>query len=227
MKPTQLGLAVAGVLVTAQAWAEDSAAPAPTDRRPGRVDVGGRIGYSRPVGAFDAGTRATDLSFGGIPFGLDATYRLTDTAPWSVSAGAFVSYVPTTPTLCTTASECISSVGHDSELVALARVRGPRLAFVLPEAEFGSGWSWSSRLLVDHDSTSSRRWNGPLLLRAALVPSIRLGAHTRLGLVLGASIARSTSFTLEGPGLERHGLQGARLHGTLDMGLRFGADFGR
>jgi hypothetical protein len=196
----------------------------------GLVDVGLRIAYARPVGAFDVGTHATDVSFGGIPFALDATVRLTppssSLSSWSVAAGLYAAYGPTIPTLCTDTSSCIASIGHDTELDLLARVRAPRLAFVVPEGEVGTGWSWSSRSLVDQDVTSTRRWNGPVILRAALVPSLVLGARTRLGLVVGGSVARSTSFTLEAPGVERHGVEGARLHGTLDLGVRFAVVFG-
>src|SRR5665811_391544 len=84
------------------------------------VDVGLRVAYARPVGAFDAGTHATDVSFGGIPLGLDATVRLTpssssspSSSSWSVAAGAYAAYAPTIPTLCTDTSSCISSIGHD------------------------------------------------------------------------------------------------------------------
>lgn len=194
----------------------------------GLVEVGLRLAYARPVGAFDAGTHATDVSFGGIPLGLDATIRLTTSTPssWSVAAGVYVAYAPTIPTLCTDTRTCISSIGRDTELDLLARVRAPRLAFVVPEAEIGTGWSWSSRSLVDNDVTSTRRWNGPVILRAALVPSVVLGDRTRLGLAVGGSLARSTSFTLEAPGVERHGLEGARLHGTLELGVRLGITFG-
>ncbi len=188
-------------------------------------DVGVRLAYARPVGAFDGGTHASDVSFGGIPLALDATVRLTPSASassWSVGAGIYAAYAPTIPTLCTTASSCISSIGHDTELDLLARIRAPRIAFVIPEAEIGTGWSWSSRALVDQDVTSTRRWSGPVLLRAALVPTFALGARTRLGVVLGGSVGRSTSFTLEAPGIERGGIQGARLHGSAEIGVRLG-----
>ena len=194
------------------------------------VDVGLRLAYARPLGAFDAGTHASDVSFGGIPLALDATVRLTpetsSRSSWSVAAGVYAAYAPTIPTLCTTASSCVASIGHDSEIDLLARVRAPRIAFVVPELEVGTGWSWSSRSLVDQDVTSTRRWNGPVLLRAALVPSLVLGARTQLGLVIGGSVARSTSFALEAPGVERHGLEGARLHGTFELGVRFAVVLG-
>jgi hypothetical protein len=199
------------------------------------VDVGVRTGYARPAGGFDAGSRATDGSFGAIPLALDVTLRLSPArrtlaethASWSVAAGLYGAYAATIPTLCTTASECISSIGRDTELGLVARIRAPRLAFLLPEGELGAGWSWSSRSLVDREAVSTRAWNGPVLLRAALVPSIRLGTHTRLGLVVGGSVARSTSFALDAPGVSRRGIEGARLHGTLDAGVRLGIDFGQ
>ena len=226
---------VAGVVVCLVTPAARAAEPASAASAP-LVDVGLRLAYARPVGAFDAGTHASDVSFGGIPLALDATVRLTpsssasassaSSSAWSLAAGVYASYGPTIPTLCTTASSCVSSIGHDAELDLLARVRAPRLAFVIPEFEIGTGWSWSSRSLVDQDVTSTRRWSGPVLLRAALVPTVALGARTRLGLVVGGSVARSTSFTLEAPGLERHGIEGARLHGSLELGVRFAVAFG-
>jgi len=214
---------VAGTVVclaTPAASAGDAASPASTPP----FDVGLRLAYARPVGAFDAGTHSSDVSFGGIPFALDATVHLTPASPssWSVAAGIYAAYAPTIPTLCTTASSCVSSIGHDAELDLLARVRAPRIAFVIPEAEVGTGWSWSSRALVDQDVTSTRRWSGPVLLRAALVPTVALGARTRLGLVIGGSVGRSTSFTLQAPDVERRGIEGARLHGTAEVGVRLG-----
>ena len=221
---------VVGVAVCLEAGAA-SAADAATGPAPAPLfDVGLRLAYARTVGAFDAGTHASDVSFGGIPLALDATVRLTPSSSspssWSVAAGVYAAYGPTIPTLCTTASSCISSIGHDTELDLLARVRAPRIAFVVPEAEIATGWSWSSRSLVDQDVTATRRWSGPVVLRAALVPSVALGAWTSLGLVISGTAARSTSFTLEAPGLTRHGIEGARLHGTVELGVRVAFAFG-
>ena len=184
------------------------------------VDAGARFAYERPVGAFDAGTHAADTTFGGAAFALDATGRLSS----MFSIGGLLLWAPTVPTLCDSFDNCKSSVGSDVEIDALARFRAPRWRFVEPDFEIGFGWSWSSRSLADDEATSTRRWNGPVLVRVAVIPTLRLGERTRLGFVLGGSLARSASYELEAPGVSRHGIEGARLHGTLDFGLRFGLD---
>jgi hypothetical protein len=198
---------------------------AATSRADGRglLDLGARGGYALPVGAYDAGTRAGDMSFGTIPFALDAVVRLGPPARWTVGVGGFASLAPSVPRLCASASTCVGSVGRDFELTAMLRVRGPRVAFVLPEGELGAGWSWASRSLEDGDARSTRRWSGPVLLRGALVPTFALGARTRLGIVLGGSLMSTAASRLEAPGVDEPGLPG-RLHGTLDLGVRIGID---
>jgi hypothetical protein len=198
----------------------------PAAAEPRRFDLGIRLGYARPLGAFDRATHAADTSHGGVGTALDATVRIGPPAEWNVSAGIFAGWAETIPRLCASASECLSSLGRDAELGVVVRVRGPQFGFLLPEAEMGQGWSWSSRSLADEDATSSHRWSGPVLLRGALVPSIRLGDRTRLGFVLGGSVARSTTLHVEAPGIDTHRTNEARLHSTFDIGLRFGIDFG-
>ena len=85
-----LGLSLVVISMTVPASAQD-AASLPRERAPRLVDLGARIAYARPLGAFDAGTHARDGSFGGIPFALDATVRLSGDARWSVAGGLFVS----------------------------------------------------------------------------------------------------------------------------------------
>lgn len=185
------------------------------------VDIGLRAGVSRPYGAFDATTHVTDTTFGSTPLALDATIGVAEPRAWRFSIGAMGSWAPTIPTLCDSFDDCMASAGSDVELLALLRFRGPRTFFFFPEAELGAGWSWSSRGLANDGVESSRAWNGPVLARVAFIPTFRLGSHTRLGIVFGASVARSASFELEAPGLHREGLEGARLHGTFDLGVRF------
>jgi hypothetical protein len=183
------------------------------------VDLGIRFGYALPVGAFDAGTRANDLSHGGVPLGIDATFRATR-APWSLFVGAGFSYAVAIPRLCGSVSECEGSLGHDVDLLALARLRGPRWRALLPEAELGAGWSWSSRPLDSGGATSTRSFSGPILLHLAATPSLVLGSRVRLGVVVGGSVIATSSSTLEAPGVTRDLHEGARLHGTLDVALR-------
>lgn len=172
------------------------------------VDAGVRAGLALPVGAFDRATRAGDTTFGGTPLGLDLALALDPQARWRVELGVLGLFTPTTPRLCGSTSECISSFGRDLELDVLARVRGPARGRLSPEAELAFGWSWSVRRIDDSDQVSTRRWSGPVLLRAAAVPTLRLGRSTRLGLVIGGSLARSSSFELSAPGVERRGLSG-------------------
>lgn len=208
----RLALAAAILFASAPARADDL------------LDVGARFGYARPLGAWDAGTRATDLSFGGAPLALDGTVRLGPRGPWRIGGGLFASWAETIPTLCASTPDCISSIGRDAELGLLARVRAPRLGFLLPEAEIGTGWSWSTRKLVDQGTTSRRTWSGPTFLRAALVPSVALSSRLRLGVVVGGSLGRATSFHLAAPGLDARDASGAKVHGTFDVGVRLGAD---
>jgi hypothetical protein len=187
-------------------------------RADGGLDLGARAGAALPVGAFDRATHAGDTSFGGLPIGVDATARLG-----LVGLGGYASLAPTVPRLCATASDCIGSVGRDFELGWMTRFRGRKTLFFLPEGELGFGWSWSSRSLEDTGARSTRHWSGPVLLRAALVPTLALGAGTRLGVVLGGSVVGTASSHLKSPGIDQAGLRGG-VHGTIDLGVRLGFD---
>jgi hypothetical protein len=172
----------------------------------------------------DAGTRANDLSYGGAPLGIDATIRVTR-SPWSLFVGGAAAYAITIPRLCASFSTCKGSLGHDIDLLAVARVRGPRWRVLLPEIELGAGWSWSSRSLADGDATSTRTFTGPVLLHLAATPSLFLSRRVRLGLVVGGSVVATSSSTLEAPGITRDLHEGARLHGTLDLAVRTAIDW--
>ena len=172
-----------------------------------------------PFGAYDAATRANDLSQGGAALALDASLRATRT-PWALYLGAGFGYALTIPRICGSASECERSLGRDLDVLALARLRGPRFRAILPEAELGTGWSWSSRTLADGDATSRRTFSGPVLLHAAATPSVALGSRVRLGIVVGGALVATSSSTLHAPGVDRDVRDGARLHGTLDLGVR-------
>jgi hypothetical protein len=189
------------------------------------VDVGLRAGVSRPYGAFDATTHVIDTTFGSTPIALDGSLTVAEPGAWRFAVGGMLSFAPTVPTLCDSFDDCMSSVGSDVELLALLRLRGPRTLFFFPEGELGAGWSWSSRGLANDGVESTRAWSGPVLARVAFIPTFRLGSHTRFGIVFGASLARSASFALEAPGVHREGIEGARLHGTFDLGVRFALDY--
>jgi hypothetical protein len=221
MRATPGAVGAARLAVASVAPAAEPTASREAVERPPPLDVGVRLGYARPVGAFDAGTRATDVSHGGAPLALDATWILPGARGWGVSAGLMGSWAKTIPKLCGSFDECTSSLGTDTELLAIARFRAPRLAFVLPEAEIGAGWGWSSRTLASGDASSTRRWSGPVIVRAAIVPTFVLGERTRLGVVVGGSLAQTATFELEAPGVEERNLEGARLHGTVDLAVRF------
>jgi hypothetical protein len=189
-----------------------------TSRADSAIDLGARAGAALPVGAFDRATHAGDTSFGGLPIGVDATARLG-----VVGLGGYASLAPTVPRLCATASDCIGSVGRDFELGLMTRFRGRKTLFFLPEGELGVGWSWSSRSLEDTGARSTRHWSGPVLLRAAFVPTFALGTRTRLGVVIGGSAAGTASSHLTSPGIGQAGLRGG-IHGTIDLGVRIGLD---
>jgi hypothetical protein len=212
---TLLGIALTSKPAPAHAQ-EEATREARVERA---ADVGFRFGYALPLGAIDAATRANDLSHGGAPLGLDATLRATH-GPWSLFVGGAFVYALTIPRLCGSVSDCESSLGHDVDLLALARLRGPRWRALIPEAELGTGWSWSARTLADAGATSTRRFSGPVLLHVAATPSLALGSRVRLGLVVGGSLVATSSSTLEAPGVTRDLHEGARLHGTLDIAVR-------
>jgi hypothetical protein len=188
------------------------------------LDVGARVGAALPLGAFDRTTRAGDTTFGGTPLALDAAVAVDPHGRWRVELGGLLRWMPTTPRLCGSTDECLSSIGHDTEIGALARLRAPRWRWVTPEGELGFGCSWSTRQLVDSDATSTRHWSGPVVLRGAIIPTFRLGSHTRLGIVIGTALERSSHAEVEAPALSRRGLEGAAFHGTLEIGARFGLD---
>jgi hypothetical protein len=189
----------------------------------GAVDLGARVGVALPVGSFDRGTHAGDTSFGGVPLGVDVTTRLGPPARWAVGIGVFAAVAPTIPRLCATASDCVGSLGRDLELGWMTRLRGPKTLFFRSEGELGFGWSWWSRSLEDTGVRSTRRYSGPLLFRAAFVPTFGLGARTRLGVVFGGSVAGTASSHLTAPGVDQAGMRGG-VHGTIELGVRLGLD---
>jgi hypothetical protein len=185
-------------------------------------EVGFRSGFGVPVGSLEHGTQASDLSYGGVPFSLDATYAF---AP-NLSAGAFAAYALAIPKLCDSASDCRSSLGSDASIGVLFRANLPALGVVIPELEFGSGYEWLARRYVDHGATSTRSFSGPLLARVACIPTVRVGSRTSLGLAIGVSVGVAVRAGLEAPGVARSGdTNGASPHGSWDLGIRFAVAF--
>jgi hypothetical protein len=171
-----------------------------------------------PFGELERGTRSSDLSFGSIPLGLDAAYAVSRI----ISIGAFGVYAPSVPTLCAAASDCIASVGSDARLGLLVRARVPTSGQVLPVLEGGVGYEWTTRRLVDNGAESTRSFSGPILFRAAVIPTFRREASRfEFGIPIGMAFGVAARSELESPGvhLESHA-DGRGVHGSVDLGIR-------
>jgi hypothetical protein len=186
------------------------------------IEVGARAALALPFGAIEQGSRESDLTFGAVPLGIDGGLVLSR----YVTLGALFSYAPTVPKLCGSASECISSVGHDASLMALHRFHPPppnAIRWLRPDLEAGIGYAWSSRSLVDGGAESTRSARGPLL-RLALSPTLTLSPRFDFSVIFGASLSVSSRVSLEAPGVtESRAPESRGVHGLIDLGVRLGS----
>ena len=121
---------LASVLLAAPARADDE--------RPRRFEVAASFGYAFAAGSSERGADLGDVTFGKAPIGLAATYRLTRGFALGISG----QYGFVIPTLCSEGSDCISSLGHDVELLATARFFLPRLLGAEPYVDAAAGYEW-------------------------------------------------------------------------------------
>ena len=185
-----------------------------------RIELGARLGYAFPLGAIERGSRASDATYGGLPIAIDGEAVITPA--WSL--GALFSYALTIPTVCGSASDCVSSLGHDIDLLALVRFHLPPLPWLAPDIEAGLGWVWSSREVSDEGASSIRTFHG-LLVHFALVPALVLSPHVTLGLAIGATFSIATHVALDAPGVSTSGApDGPTLHGTFTTAVRVGVE---
>lgn len=185
-----------------------------------RWDVGASIGYAAPVGSAQRGDKTSDTTSALVPFSLDASYRATK----NVGAAASLTYGIGAPTLCGSASECISSLGHDVAFSARAKLFLPKLFRFEPTMELGPGWEWMTAKLADGGAESSRMYSGPVFVVEASAP-FRFGRRLTLGPALGATMGTFTTARLDTPTFSRDDAGGHAIHAWLYASLRCGVSF--
>jgi hypothetical protein len=222
MRVLPAAIAVVGLLASRAATAEPETQAAPPKQKERTIELGARAGLALPFGAIEQGTRESDLTFGAVPLAIDGGAVLSR----YLTLGALFAYAPTVPKLCGSASECISSVGHDLTLMVLHRFHPPppnAIRWLRPDLEAGIGYVWSSRSLVDSGAESTRSARGPVL-RLALSPTVRLSSRLELAVVFGASLSVSSQVSLDAPGItEARAPDGRGVHGLIDLGVRLGS----
>ena len=180
-----------------------------------RWDVGASIGYAAPVGYAQRGDKTSDTTSALVPFSLDASYRATK----NVGAAASITYGIGAPTLCGSASECVSSLGHDVSFSVHAKLFLPKLFRFEPAIELGPGWEWMTAKLVDSGAESSRAYSGPVFVTEAGAP-FRFGTRVTLGPVTGATVGTFTTARLDTPSFSRDDSGGHAMHAWLSASLR-------
>jgi hypothetical protein len=174
------------------------------------------LGYALPVGELERGSKVSDVVYGLVPLGLEAGYRWNRT----VSLVVHGAYAFGIPTLCATASDCLSSLGHDLRLGLGARFTFQRLGPVVPQVRATFGYEWFRSELSDNGVTSGRSYRGPILAS--------LQAFGNFGSVdhgLGPFVAMSTGIfsnrTLDTPAFSSGStVDGARIHAWMELGIR-------
>lgn len=205
-------LAGAGLLAAAApASAQSEEAP----RRP--IQAGARLGYALPLGSYEHGTAASDLSFGSAVLGLDGAYSLGRV----VSLGGLARLGFGIPKACSTSGDCTSSLGRDVSLLALARFELGAFGRFVADAEAGLGYAWVTRRSSDDGTVSSRSYHGPVWVHAAVLPALRLGARARLALAVEADIGTALRTSLDAPGVDdARNADGPTLNAQVLLGLR-------
>lgn len=193
---------------------------APSAAAEDRWDVGGSIGYAAPVGSSQRGDKTSDTASALVPFSIDASYRATR----NVGVAASLGYGVGVPTLCGSASECVSSLGHDVSFSVRAKVFLPSVFRFEPAIELGPGWEWLTTKLVDGGVETSRAYGGPVFVVEASSP-FRLGKRVTLGPVLGATVGTFTTARLDTPAFSRDDFGGHAMHAWLSASLRCGVSF--
>lgn len=187
-----------------------------------RWDFGASLGYGAPAGSAERGARTSDSTFGLVPLAADASYRFSPIVGASVS-GVYAFGIPT---LCATAGDCVSSLGHDIRLVASARFFLPRLGSLEPHADVGFGWEWLTSKLSDSGATSSRSYDGPVLIQIDAAAPFALGKRVTLGPVASAMLGTFVRARLEtDASAESRSVQDHAFHAWLSLSLRASVRF--
>lgn len=211
--------ACAGVVMASVCGVSSAASAAPeSGPRADSVELGARGLVRLPIGAVEQGTKASDLTYGGLGLSLDAGWALTD----RLVLGAFGSYGVTVPKLCAQAADCPKSLGEDSQLGGFLRVHPPLFWRLRPDVESGLSYVWSSRTLTDRDAKSVRTFEGASW-RVALLPTLPLPRGVEVSFVIGIDVGPTHRVSLDAPGLRESRVpDGHGIRGTLDLGGRLG-----
>jgi hypothetical protein len=156
-------------------------------------ELAASIGYAAPLGDAELGGRLSDTTFGAVPVALDAAYRL---AP-RVGLAAHLQYGVGVPTLCHTASDCVSSLGSDTVAAIAARIYLPASRAIAPFADVGIGYEWLTTRLSDSGAHSTRAFSGPVLSWLGLVAPLRVAGHWSIGPVANLTLGTFTRDSLE------------------------------
>jgi hypothetical protein len=194
--------------------------PARADDVPRRFEVGLALGYAFPVGSTDVGNHLRDETFGLAALDADVSLRLTRRIGLALGARYGVGI----PTLCATAADCMSSLGSDVALALRVRIELPSLGRLAPRVDFGPGYEWFASGLTDRGSSSSRAYDGPILVSASLALPFRLSSRWTLGAVVNASAGTFVHLALDTPsGSSSGAIAGRALHGWIAPAIRLAA----
>jgi len=203
--------------VTLTAHAENS----PADAKQRSIEVGIELTYSFPIGSLEGGSEVSDVVRGLIPIGVDVGFRLTT----RVAILLYGHYGVGIPKLCTSASDCFSSLGRDVAVGAGSRLLFDRLGPVAPELRLTFSYEWLHSALSDNGVTSSRDYRGPLL--AAIQAFGNFGSDAKkFGAFASLATGIFSNRSLETPAFSSAELvDRPSLHVWLAVGLRGALSF--
>jgi hypothetical protein len=181
------------------------------------VAVGASVGWAAPLGSAERGGRLRDTTFGTVPLGLDASYRVLS----SVGVAAHVTYGIGVPTLCQTTGDCTASLGTDVLAILGIRWHLPRLGPTSPLVDLGVGYEWFAARFADAGAHSARSYRGPVLTSGRLAAPFRAGAHWTLGPVVELSVGTFTARSLQtNVSSISQDVASRAVHGWLQLGVR-------
>ena len=180
-------------------------------------DVAASFGYALPAGSSERGADLGDVTFGDAPIELSGMYRLT--RPFALGVSGRYGFV--VPTLCSGGSDCVSSLGHDIALLAIARFYLPRFLGAEPYVDARAGYEWFAASLVDTGKTSTHSYGGPIFLATEVGMPFELGKGWTLGPAFGLSLGTFVDSHLEAPGISRDlGVANPAVHAWFSVAVR-------
>jgi hypothetical protein len=141
----------------------------------------------------ERGARVSDTTFGVVPIGIDAAYRVSRL----VGVSARAHYGIAIPTLCRSADDCTASLGSDVAVSLAVRFYAPRLGPMRPFVDAGVGYEWLTTRLADSGGRSARAYQGPLLLSTSIAVPFHLGEQWAAGPFVSVAAGTFTAFSLD------------------------------